>query len=179
MNMKKIIAAATVSLLLAGALWITAGSSSELDVGATAPAVAAVGTSGDVDSLVPIEESSQRANIPVTAATPAARKQAADGEEEVGTGSLLVRVLSSDTELPVEGVAVSFEGPRPFTWFDWQMGTTDERGEVLFSGLRPAMAAVVAWRTGPSGETGPRGSVDVREGAVSYTHLTLPTIYSV
>lgn len=166
--MKKLLIAAIVFLLLLVAGLRLTASSPDSDELAVNPSVIPA-TDGDrtVDDLVLVDRPSQRTGIlPGDGATPVASQTAPEAAELAGaeTASVLVKVLDGDTELPVEGVAVSLYTFTTSRWFDSEEGATDERGECLFKNVPVASSGVTVWRSGPDGENSTTVLPELRAG---------------
>lgn len=175
--MKKIIAAAVaLALLLAVGLWPTGGASETHNIDATASAVAQAESSQEVDELVAVDPPSQRADLPVAGvATLAQEPQGSEAIEaaKIATGSLLVKVISSDTELPIDAVGLSLTSTTTSRWYDSQSGPTDATGERRFHDVPAGRLKVAAWRTGASGDFAANEFVEIVAGETSELTLRL------
>ena len=98
----------------------------------------------------------------------------ADPFERSSFESLSARALSCSGGIPMYTVVGPAPAPPVTVIFPWVYASVE-----VDVGLRTSVEVDVGLRTSVEVDVGLRTSVEVDVGPVSYTHLTLPTIYSV
>ena len=171
--MKKFIVVAAALSLLLGGLWFTATPKETNEIEQEASATGAVLPPAGVNALVAVEAPDERGKLSLTEAVAQVAEPVDLVAAPSATGSLLVKVVSDDTELPVEGVGLRLTSFTASRWFDSKEGETDANGERRFHDLLPAKRLVTAWRSRGSDDSGASAKVKVVAGETAEITLRI------
>jgi RNA polymerase sigma-70 factor (ECF subfamily) len=170
---KLIVAAVAVSLVMLGGLWLVDTQSNVHELETTKPTISSTAVNDDLVELYALELTEDRALAAAHGVVhPPSEPEAAEVPADL-SGSVLVRVVSGESGLPVQGVTVSLYSSGASKWYDSRKSSTNERGEVLFAGQPVARTQVTAWRMGLNEENAPAERVDIGAGTTSDVTLRL------